>query len=192
MGVDALYQAAPLTWELLGRAKQDVQACKGLTLAIHLLRDFEREGTPWSEYEHTPEGMEVRQLVAQYPGIETRNCELESRWDILHYLLSESGRKGAFDAELGTAVYGGPPINEDFEQLSFTPPPKVRDVAVELEQIAPDYMRQFYDPRQMAEEHLYVEDRDAVWSLLCRDLTKLQRLYAAAAAHGESVLVYIF
>lgn len=196
MGIDAVYQAAPLDWDLLHRAGQDVQACSQLTLAIHLLRDFERAGSPWPEYENTVEGIEVRELVRRYPGLESRNCELDRRWDILHYLLSESRRRGEFGTDVGTqAIYGGPSINERCEHVSWTPPHDVFNIAAWLERLTPVQLRRLYDPQQMAGQHLYkyhVEDAEAIWPFICADLAGLQRLYSAAAEHEEGILVYMF
>lgn len=201
MSADRSYQSLPASSDLIERAARDHELGSVLYLLPRLFRDrFAKGPRPWPEVDKLC--LELRQLVADNPGLENRNCFLDARWDALYYLLSANGRGEAGDRQdlaLEHAVRGASDIADHVfgaqgAPVRYIAPREVSQIASLLRDISPVMLRTRFDPQRMAAEGVYKfsPDRaDDVWADVAKRFDDFRRFYRMAAEHGETVIVVL-
>jgi hypothetical protein len=203
MGLDRVYQAIPVTSGLVERARED----ETLGEWLGLVPFWFRKGLGGGLSPGTPEPGElelwqrVRALLEQQPGLEARNCDLERRWDELHYVLSahRRGEPGtATDALLDVAVRGESLIAKHVRSgqgvpVRHTPPERVAEIARVLAPMTWASLERHCVPDRMEAARVYkffadrADEREWIW--LRESFDRFRAFYLAAAEHGDAVLV---
>lgn len=119
--------------------------------------------------------------------------EIDKAWHGVHYLLTGSAQ----DAEgpLGQAILGGTEIGDDggYGPARYLLPEEVKGVAIALENVADDQLRNRYDAAALSAANVYPggwDDPDNLEWLL-EAVGKLQSFYRGAAANGSAALLFI-
>lgn len=145
---------------------------------------------------------EVEAMNRSHPGIDRRIHTLDRRFDWLHYLLSESRRRGDFDGtDWGTkAITGSLCLPEHMRggqghQVRYSPPADVHEIAAGLAALTLEDIRAVYAPESMERECVYkfVADRAdaAMWDLIITDLNRFRAFYSDVAANDEGVFALV-
>jgi hypothetical protein len=193
------YQALPPAAGLIERARQDAAFGEVLSWVpkfFHDRFDRGRGGPPWPEADALCR--ELRELTAQHPRLEQRNCFLDSRWDALHYLLSANRRSETAeprDSILDHAVLGTEIVAEHVQgsqgaPIKYVPPDEVASIASLVGAMSPPDLRKHYDPAKMTDAGVYKFWPD-LWDDTERRFAEFRQLYLDAAQHGEAMLVVL-
>lgn len=199
MGVEKSFQAIPGNCDLIQRAREDADVGSLLGYVPIWIRD----GLPHARYAGWPEaerfaGM-LRTLIEMNPGLEKRNCHLDRRWDILHFLLSANRRRergGEIDAYVdlalnGAEIIGGQVRGTQGVPVRYTNPSQVELIAAALTSMTKRQMKKYNNPARMQAHAVYKAFGNSPhrWQTLCEDFAALRGLYVVAAEHGEGVIV---
>jgi hypothetical protein len=143
----------------------------------------------------------VREWLAHDPGLATRNCYIDKRWDQIHYLLSARRRGGPpepDDVVLDAAIEGEATIESHVVAsqgfpLRHTSPAMVARIDGLLARLDVKSLRRHYDLSAMEAQGVYKAfagpESPEDWQYLTTLIGELQTFYAAAALAGNSVLV---
>ena len=209
MGFDMTYQAVPSdpAWrERIWANKETWQELGIIPLQFSLLKRYPKH----------PLCPEAAALLAAYPGIENRNCDLGRDWDKLHYLLSGNRRnthphsKNFKHAEdIGTiAIRGFQRLNQGIiagqgVQIRYTPAETILDVVLYLGTVTEADLRRYWDPPAMYEAGVYkifnpyheqVQSTDygeQEFGFALEFFDSLRRFYHEVFEHSEGCLVYL-
>lgn len=201
MGFEASYQCLPADSVLLERARNNEECGALLCLLSSELRGV-IVPMPTTNAERAFNA-EAAKLCERRPGIEQRRAYVDSRWDALHYLLSEPYRRARDidGADLGTATIRGEAEIGPYATagqglaLRYTSPETVRAIARHYRTFSRGDVFAHLDPRAMEEACVYkfFADRcdetelDYLWARF----EELRRFYDEALRHGEGALVII-
>lgn len=201
MSADMSYQALPPAAGLIELARQDCELGEVLAFAPQFFVDkFKRSPRPWPAADRLCQ--KLREMSEQFPGVEKRNCFLDSRWDALYYLLSANRRReisGQADITFEHAVLGAEDIAEHVQGAQGAPvkyvrPDEVISIARLLETMSPLTLRKHYDPARMSDAGVYKfwSDRgEEEWADVEVRFAALRQFYLDAAHHGEGVMVVL-
>jgi len=117
---------------------------------------------------------------------------LEKSWHVLHYLLT--GKTEEAPPPLGNAVLGGEEIGEerDYGRVRCLTPEQVREVAAALAKISKDDLVRSVDLESMAAAKIIHTCKDQSEVELAQHYYEhMASYYAAAAANGNAMLLYI-
>ncbi len=141
----------------------------------------------------------LEQLVSDHPGIETRHCYLDRRFEWLQWLLTQSSRPQ--DAPLAeTAIRGELLVTPNARgtqgfPIRWTSPATCELINVWLSEMDRPLLRSRYDPIAMNAANLYKwgqsGDPEDAFEWIIKDFNSLQRFYQDIVANSEAVLVVI-
>ena len=145
---------------------------------------------------------EAKRVVADHPGIETRNFDGARRWDKIHYLLSEKRRGGEARDETDwaqRAILGGDILHPQTQTTIGSPirtitPDEVRNISELLQCVSTLDLREHWDVAAMIKAGVYKmhpENDDEDWQWTKESYQGLVEFYALAARHGEGVLTWL-
>jgi hypothetical protein len=175
------YQAIPAGSGLIDRARVDADLGGSLCMIPIWL---DGPGSPHPKWAvGDPLGREVAELVRLHPGLERRNYDLGTSWDVLHYLLSAHRRgrvralnRDGFDATAPTgrrdgrgfsrddwvdvAIRGGAPVGEHVTATQGVPvrylsPSEVEGVAETFGSLTDQDLWAHYSVPDMEAAHVY-------------------------------------
>jgi hypothetical protein len=139
----------------------------------------------------------LEQLVSDHPGVETRHCYLDRRFEWLQWLLTQSSRPQ--DAPLAeTAIRGELLVTPNAQSVQgfpirWTSPATCELIDVWLSEMDRPLLRSQYDPIDMNAASLYKwgqsGDPEDAFEWIIEDFNSLQRFYRDIVANSEAVLV---
>ena len=198
MGVEANFQALPADCALLQRAKENAAFAEKLASFSFYARlpasqiDLASQHQWRGDAEFSQFALLLKATVAENPGIESRNCTLDRRWDIVDFML-----RAAYGDEkwIEHAVKGDPGISPDAKSvqgfpLRFLAPAAVSEVALWFSEIDLNTIRTFWNPSEISHSNLYKSQhcKTEDWEWIEHDVENLRSFYAQAARHSEGVL----
>ena len=138
-------------------------------------------------------------LERDRPDLPRRNCDLDRRWDILHYLLSATrrGEPAAADRAIDQAFDGTWVVADHVRAgqgapVRHLPPTAVAEVVAALEPMSEETLRARHHPAalQAASVYKFRADRadDAEWRWTADTFHALREFFRAAARTGDAVL----
>jgi hypothetical protein len=202
MGFEMEYQAIPPDCGLIELALSDPDEAWGLSLVPSWFSRKDdgpapgREGKP----RDNPIWDACCRLAGIYPDLRTRNCYLDRRWDVLHFLLSATRRDEpatATDLVIDRAFNAGELI-ADYVQagqgvpVRYLSPAAVSEIAAVLEPLDRDALARHYDPVRMDDEVYKFSAKDAnevEWERIVGYFTALRSFFLTAAGAGDAVIV---
>jgi hypothetical protein len=146
---------------------------------------------------------ELDSLVASPEGIvDFLNAEcgaedqldIDKTWHAIHYLLTGDSWGG--EGPLANAVLGGVPLGEEdvgYGPARFIRSSQVTETSRALQAISSEQLWSRFDAKAMRKEQIYPEfeggedDREYV----CTYFEDLKKFYAAAAANGDAMILYL-
>ena len=159
MGMERWYVAVADGCRLLERALGNPAFGEYLGIPGHFGR--ERWRNNWGGL-HAEFLAEVDEMNRLHPGIEDRIYTLDRYFDMLHYLLSESRRRGEPDgADWGTkSIVGGMRLPGHLRggqghSIRYTPPSEVSEIAAWLQEQTAGSLRVVYSPAAMERQGVY-------------------------------------
>jgi hypothetical protein len=201
MGLDMSYQAVVPETVLLKLVLGNAQA-------EFYFKLFGYDELPdWAAYrlDNDVELKEYSQIAeiarSEHPGIEDRKLELDRRWDMLHYLLSEKRRKNfRYDEKdlIDLAIHGGDKLGDAFVlpqgvPITFLRPDEVKEISKHLGEIPLDSLLEHWNPPLMREAGVYKirgdEDEHRLEYLL-EDFENMKDFYLWTAIYDEAVVVF--
>jgi hypothetical protein len=191
------YQSLPVASGLIARAAADVELGDILSWVPRWFREGHYQGLrPWPAADRLCQ--ELRELDVRFPGLNERNCFLDSRWDVLHYLLSASRREepaSELDTLFEHALFGAAPIAEHVcgaqgAPIKYVEPEEVARIAMRLELMSPSEIERHYDPQKMEEAGVYkfAGEREGEWLDIKNRFNDFRSFYMQAARHSEGVI----
>jgi hypothetical protein len=119
------------------------------------------------------------------------SLDLEKSWHVLHYLLTGSASEAP--APLGNAILGGSEIGDDlgYGPSRFLTPEQVREVSSALSSISKEDLANRFDLEAMMAANIYPVRDESELGLAQEYFGELSRFYAAAAAAGNAMLLYL-
>ncbi|MCU0552358.1 MAG: YfbM family protein [Leptolyngbya sp. Prado105] len=148
----------------------------------------------YKDYEILVDALE--QLVSDHPGIETRCCDLDRRFEWLTWLLTQSF--SVQDAPLAEIAIRGEALVTPTARsvqgfpIRWTSPATCERISIWLSGMNRPLLRSKYDPISMSAAHLYKwhhNDPEVAFEWMIEDFNSLQRLYRAVVSNSEAVLV---
>jgi hypothetical protein len=147
----------------------------------------------------------TRKIVEETAAGSEQRLELDEAWAPLHFGLTGAPpvpRQEAEDLGLGwdeqsleNVLMGGEatPLMAGFGAARYVSPALVRSMASRLADISAASFRSRVEPQAMVQERVFPDswDLDAVPDLMEHYFTKLRDFYAAAAAHGDGLLIAV-
>lgn len=202
MGLDCTYRAYPADCRLIEMSKDHPQyGCflEMIGFAQAAPDEIERRLSDAAFMAYVAEARRVREAN---PDITSRTVETERRWDMLHYLLSDSRRRCLPEdqSDIATrAIAGGPVIDERVYSLQGVPlryldPDGVSKVFEWMNNVQFDELERHWDPHAMFEAGVYKINPahgPERLNLLLTDFSDLLELYANAASRNEGMLVIL-
>lgn len=202
MGLEMRYQAIPAESGLIELAREDVRIGESLCMLPVWFGSEDGGPAPGGEGEReNPLWDWCCRLVAQYPELPFRRCNLGRRWDKVHYLLSATRRgEPGTDADLAIdRAFGAGELIADHVRATqgipvrYLPPAVVREIAQLIEPIDHNVLAAQYDPERMEAAGVYklsAEQADeAEWRWIVASFEDLRQFLLAAAAAGDGAIV---
>ena len=198
------YQAIPATCDLIQNARDDEHFGDILSFTPRWFaswskdRVWRRGPRPWPEAEKLCR--RLGELAVLHPGLEGRNCFLDSRWDLMHFLHCAHRREepgDERDVTLGHAVLGTDGIADHVRGAQGVPVKHVpaTEVALAADLLGPmsaETLGRHYDPVKIEAAGVYkfwTDRADEVWADISRRFEEFRAFYVDAARHGDGVLV---
>jgi hypothetical protein len=173
-----------------------------LTFVPAYFRLRRKRGSRVDSFANGDRGFEIlvdalEHLVSDHPGIETRYCNLDRRFDWLQWLLTQSSN--IQDAPLAEiAIRGEALITPTARSIQgfpirWTSPATCELIDIWLSEMDDSMLQAKYDPMSMNAAGLYkwlqVSDPEVVFEWIIEDLSSLQRLYRGVVTNSEAILV---
>ena len=204
MSADMSYQAIPAACDLIQHARDDMPLGDILSFTPRWFASWSEDQVwrrgprPWPEADRLCRQLE--ELAGLYPGLEGRNCFLDSRWDLMHYLLCAQRRDEPGDGRdviLGHALLGADGIAEHVRgsqgvPVKLVPAAEVALAADLLESMSVETLGRHYDPVKIRAAGVYkfwADRADVMWEDIAGRFSRFRAFYLAAARHGDDVLV---
>ncbi len=202
MSFDHMHRAITGDSIILSKAKADAKYAGILEQIADHVGTSDEMLDRWSDRPHVIDFVhDVRKLTADVPDIEARFVDLGRRWDILHYLLSQTRRTGRADDSshwLDKATLGGDVLGENIlassgQPIRYLDPVSVLEISNRLSAIPTNTLIVNWDPRQMAAsgvETITGEEplEDLAWAEV--DFNNLKEFYWKVSTHNEGVLTF--
>jgi hypothetical protein len=200
MGYERTYQAIPEDWEPLKVAVSAGLYSEFMTfIPFYLSQDYDA----WLKgRENGPAFVgELKRLVAERPGIEKRMLDLDRRFDMLHYLLSQERRQRVAEAhDLGTKAICGSTLlpshlaGTQGHLTGYSTPLEVLEIALFLESLTMSDLLDHFTPSDMLDKGVYKiyqwreDEHEYLLNLLREDYDMLRAFYHSVAENEEAVL----
>src|SRR5688572_20770160 len=201
MGLELQFQALPTNRDLVELARRDTTGGWALGLVPSWFaredggprpgREAEMENQVWVACCH---------LAASHPQLHKRNCDLDRRWDVLHYLLSAT-RRGEPATEEDIAVdraFGAGELIADHVRgvqgvpVRYLPPAAVSQLAAVVGPLGADGLKRHYDPARLeaAAVYKFFADRadEAEWKRIAGFFGAFRKFFVDAARTGDAAI----
>lgn len=126
---------------------------------------------------------------------DSAHLDIDKTWHIIHFLLNDDAWEGTWP--LVGVVMGGTEISDEdvgYGPARYLTPDAVKEVSRAVSAISPDALWARFDADAVQQAEIYPE----VWSSASEDQSyvtgyyqQLQDFFAAAAASGEAVIIYL-
>lgn len=201
MGVERSFQALPAEQRLIELAGTNADLGEIFSIAFTYFRAAGGPPRGPSSPASKTLNRAVCELLTCDPGLATRNCYIDRRWDQIHYLLSASRRgsrsepdDAVFDIALGgEATIAFHVIGAQGFPVRHTSPAMVAQIDSLLARLEVQSLRRYYDLAAMEAQGVYKafagRESPEDWQFLKGLIRELQAFYADAARARNSVLV---
>ncbi len=205
MGFDAKFQALPSDWEMLRRARVDIEYAECLEFFNLYVTD--RNATRLKRADTSPLDLEfyraAKALVAERPGLLERYLYSASRsHDSIIYLLSPGRCVGEYKNDpslVRKAFYGFERLHPTATAgqgipIGFVSVRDVRQVADFFKSVSREQLHEHYNPAIMVENYVYKmreTDNEQSFDYIWDDFSAIRDLYRGAADHDEIVITVI-
>jgi hypothetical protein len=202
MGFEVTYQAIPKDCGLIELARAEVDVAEKISLVPLWFR--RKDGGPRAGREDEEDSRLWKwccQLATLHPDLRARNCDLDRRWDQLHYLLSATRRgeqASQADRTIDCAFEDGETIAEraiagQGVPVRYLTHETVRTIAALVEQIDHAALARYYDPKRMEAEGVYkfyADRADATeWHWITKTFDRFRQFFVETASRGDAVIV---
>lgn len=149
--------------------------------------------------EHLKLAKLLDEIMAAHPGIETRHCDLERRFEVLEWPLVRCARDENERILAEHAVYGERRVTPTATgcqgfPIKYTSPERAQQVLHWLSSVTHEDLRRNYDPKKMSDADVYKwypnADPEENFQQIVHDFEALKQFYSEVVAHQESVLVH--